>query len=80
MTARYSAGTVGLSRDSPHYNSYSASARARAAVSRRLAPYIEYVFYHYRFDAEANRPSGMPETLHRHGVRVGLSLFIPVVE
>jgi hypothetical protein len=80
MTAYYSTGTVGLSHGSPPYNSYSASGRARAALSRKLATYIEYVFYQYRFGADANRPAGMPERLRRHGVRAGLSLFIPVVE
>jgi hypothetical protein len=80
VNASYVTGTVGLSRGSPRFDTYSASARVRRALTRKLAAYIEYLFYHYEFDEAAARPAGLPRKFDRNGVRVGLSLWLPLTD
>ena len=80
ITTSYLAGTVGLSPGSPDVDSYAASGRVRTALSRTLAAYVEYLFYHYQFAEGAVRPLGVPEKLNRQGARIGLILFVPVIE
>ena len=80
VNASYFTGTAGLTRGSPRFSSYSASARLRRALTRTLAAYVEYLFYHYDFDEAAVRPAGVPPQFSRNGVRVGLSLWIPLID
>ena len=70
----------GLGQGSARFNSYSGSARVRRAFTRTLAGYVQYLFYHYNFDEAADRPVGLPRTFNRNGVRVGLSMWLPVLD
>ncbi len=65
---------------SARFDSYSASARLRRALHRTLAVYVEYLFYQYNFDEVADRPFGLPREFSRNGVRVGLSLWLPLTD
>ena len=56
----YTAGTIGLSTRAPRFESYTGSVRLRRALSRKLAGYVEGLFYHYSFDEDAVRPPGLP--------------------
>ena len=47
---------------------------------RTLAVYVEYLFYHYNFHDVADRPFGLPRKFSRNGVRVGLSLWLPLID
>ena len=80
VNASYFTGTVGLARGLPRFSSYSASARLRRALTRTLAAYVEYLFYHYDFDELSFHPAGVPPQFNRNGVRVGLSLWIPLTD
>ena len=80
VSANYITGTDGLGQGSARFDSYSASARVRRALTRTLAGYVEYLFYHYNFDEAADRPVGLPRTFNRNGVRVGLSLWLPLTD
>ena len=80
LRASYVNGTVGLRRGAPGFDSYSASVRVRRALTRNLAAYAEYLFYHYAFDEAAVRPEGLPRKFNRNGARVGLSLWLPVID
>jgi hypothetical protein len=79
FNANYITGTA-LTRRSPRFDSYSGSARVRRALTRSLAAYLEYLFYHYDFNELADRPVGLPQTFSRNGVRVGLSLWLPLTD
>jgi hypothetical protein len=78
--SRYFKGAVGLTGGAPRFGSYSAWARVRTAVTRSLAAYVEYLFYHYEFDDVSAIPPGMPPQFHRNGVRIGLSIWVPFVD
>ena len=80
VNANYITGTDGLGQGSARFDSYSASARVRRALTRTLAGYVEYLFYHYNFDEAADRPVGLPRKFNRNGVRVGLSLWLPLTD
>ena len=80
VNANYITGTDGLRQGSARFDSYSASAMVRRALTQTLAGYIEYLFYHYNFDEAADRPVGLPRTFNRNGVRVGLSLWLPLTD
>jgi hypothetical protein len=77
--ASYNTGTVGISARAPRFESYSGSVRVRQALSRKLAGYVEGLFYHYSFDEDAPRPPGLPRTFNRVGLRCGLSLWVPLL-
>ena len=76
--ADYVSGDVGL-RNGAHYTSFSTSAVLEYALSRRLALFGRYVYYKYEFDRQAALDPRLPGALDRQGVRVGLSIFIPVI-
>ena len=80
LNANYITGTSAVRRNSARFDSYSASARLRRALHRSLAVYVEYLFYHYNFHEVADRPFGLPREFSRNGVRVGLSLWLPLTD
>jgi hypothetical protein len=75
----YTAGQTALVGNSTSFTTYTGDARLRFATSRLLAMYVEYIYYFYRFDRTALLP-GVPSGLTRNGVRVGLTLWVPVRE
>jgi hypothetical protein len=77
--AAYTSGTVGLSLRAPRFESYTASARLRRALSRTLAGYVEAIFYRYSFDDDAPRPPGLPREFDRLAFRCGLSVWVPLL-
>jgi hypothetical protein len=76
----YLDGIVGFDPDSGRFDSYGASGRLRIAISRTLAAFVGGSFYHYRFEDAVVRPRGIPATYDRLSARVGMSLFIPMIE
>lgn len=77
--ASYSTGTVGLRANAPRFDSVTASARLRRGLTRKLAGYVEALYDHYAFEENAVRPPGLPPTFDRFGVRIGLTLWIPLI-
>ena len=77
--AGYTSGTVGLSARAPRFDSYTGSVRLRRALSRKLAGYVEGLFYHYSFDEDSRRPPGLPREFDRVAFRCGLSLWVPLL-
>ena len=76
----YARGAVGLAGETNTYNSYASSTRLDIALNRRLALFTEHVVYRYQF---ANGTVGLPSQLmsgvNRQTVRVGLTLWTPLV-
>jgi hypothetical protein len=75
----YVGGATGLQLNAPRFTSYAVSARLQGAISRLLAAYVEYLIYRYEFEPDAVRPPGVPQLMNRQGVRVGLNLWLPLV-
>ena len=80
LNANYITGTSATRVDSGRFDSYSASARLRRALHRSLAVYVEYLFYHYNLHEVTDRPLGLPQEFSRNGARVGLSLWLPLID
>jgi hypothetical protein len=76
---RYFRGTTTLQSSGPPFETYAAWLRLRTGLSQSLAAYAEYFFYHYEFEDASTRPLGAASRYSRQGVRVGLSLWVPLV-
>jgi hypothetical protein len=80
VSAAYSTGESALSRNALTFNTYVGTVRLRFGVTSALAPYIEYLYYFYDFRGSARElPDGLPQRLERNGIRVGLTLWIPLL-
>jgi hypothetical protein len=77
-SARYSSGALAFNRDAPGFDSYGADLQIRFAVSRTLAIYGGYLYYFYDFPPGVLAP-GIPPSLERNGIRVGLTLWVPAI-
>jgi hypothetical protein len=61
------------------YQLISGSSRLSFRLSRYLPAYVEYVYYHYRFENAFGLAPGFPLVIDRTGVRSGLAYSLPVV-
>jgi hypothetical protein len=68
----------GVGPDS-EYQTYSGTARLRVAIASRLAFFTQYVYYSYSFGDQAILAPGVRRELGRHGVRIGLSTWLPLL-
>jgi hypothetical protein len=78
LSAASSAGQLQQAGASGPVTTYTGDARLRFALGSNLATYIEYLYYYYNFQQGIPLPAGVPSGLTRNGVRVGLTLRIPV--
>jgi hypothetical protein len=77
--AAYSNGESAAFRRSSAFDTYTGSLRVRWALTRHLAAHAEYLYYYYDFRGNAQLPLGMPSTLDRNGIRLGVTLWVPAV-
>jgi len=78
--AAYSTGQVGLElQRRPRYDTYMFTSQVRFALSTHLAWYSQYLYYYYDFDRDVPLQRGVGHGLDRHGVRVGLSAWLPLM-
>jgi hypothetical protein len=61
------------------FETYTAGLRARSGITRTLAAYAEYLYYFYDFGSGDQLTATLPPQVQRHGVRVGLTLWVPVL-
>ena len=54
-------------------------AQLRYAISRFVAAFARYVYYQYDFGEDIVIESGLPRSLDRQGVRVGLTATLPLI-
>jgi opacity protein-like surface antigen len=78
-SAGYSSGQVGLESNDGSYSTYTASAAARFALSRWVSFDSQYFYYRYGFDDTVSLPFGFAPNMNRHGVRVGLTGWLPLI-
>jgi hypothetical protein len=71
----YSSGAPAGIQSASTFDTYTASARVRQAISSTVAFYAEYLYYFYDFGVTA-LPLGVPPSMERNGVRVGLTLWM----
>lgn len=78
-TSRGEAGQAGVGADGPGFDGDSATAEVQYALTSRLAVFAHYAFYRYRFGADVVVPELVRSAISRSGVRVGLTLWLPLV-
>jgi hypothetical protein len=78
LSAAYSDGDSALNGTPMQFTTYTGNVRARYALNRLWATYAEYLFYYYNFNRNFVVLPGIPPGMTRNGVRVGVTLWIPV--
>lgn len=79
LSAAYSSGESALVGVADQFTTYTGDARLRFMVNKVWATYVEYLFYYYEFGPGITLPPGVPPGLTRNGVRVGLTMLMPVM-
>jgi hypothetical protein len=79
VSAGYSSGDPILNDSALAYDSYMGSIRIRYALTRLTAVYTEYLYYFYDFAEGTPLLVGVPPGLERHGVRAGVTLWMPAL-
>jgi hypothetical protein len=75
----YSNGSSALSQDAATLDTYTVNLRVRHAISRNWAVYGEYLYYFYEFTARTPQSATVPPGIERNGVRVGLTMWLPLL-
>jgi hypothetical protein len=78
-TASYTSGSVGFSGADNGFGTSSAVAGVRLAISRQLAAYAQYFYYHYNFGQGVTLPGFLRSQLDRQGATVGLTAWLPLI-
>jgi hypothetical protein len=76
----FTEGEVGVTATRNPFDSVTGTARLRWGITRSVASFAEYFYYRYGFDRTFALPADMPRSTDRQGVRVGLMLFVPVIQ
>jgi hypothetical protein len=77
--AGYSKGQSALSRTSLAFDTYFGNIRLRRRLSGNFAAYAEYLYYFYDFAGSTDLAPGLAPRLERHGARVGVTLWVPLL-
>ena len=64
---------------SREYHAYGVASRISYALTRHLSCYAQYVYYSYRYGDSVVVPVSIGRRLDRQGIRVGLSVWAPVL-
>ena len=79
LSASYVTGAAALTPASSAFDTYSGDLRLRYAVTRTLMAYVERLYYFYDFGGTRPLLPGIPPSLQRQGLRVGLALRVPAL-
>jgi hypothetical protein len=77
-TASYSTGDSAI-RNAATYSTYTGDTRLQFALGRKWAVYGEYLYYYYDFRGTSQLLPGLPPTMTRNGVRLGLTAWMPLL-
>jgi hypothetical protein len=76
--ASYSVGTVGTG-EQHGFDSTFATAGLEFGLTRSLALFTRYVYYHYNFDGNFSNDPRLLRRMDRQGARAGLTVSVPVI-
>ncbi len=79
VSTGYTRGSTAYTSASGTYNTYFASANYQFAVTKWLALYADYGYYHYLFDQGIVLPAGMNRGQNRQSVHGGVNLWAPLL-
>jgi hypothetical protein len=78
-TGGYSFGDVGLGATPSQFRGWSTSTRLRIAANAHAAVYAEYFYYYHNLGEAVLVPTAVPQRLDRQSIRVGVSLWTPLL-
>jgi hypothetical protein len=78
MSAGLARGDAGSQGGEARYSSYTATAQLRAALARCCATFVSYSYYDYTL-SNFTLQQGVPPQSTQNGVRVGFSIWLPIV-
>jgi hypothetical protein len=78
LSGYYSNGEVGFT-GVRGYATALGSSQLRVALTKNLAAFANYLYYSYQYDRNAPLPTGYARTFDRQGIRVGLTLWCPLL-
>jgi len=79
MSGGYSNGQLGLGSTGTGYDTFLVGTGVRYAFARTLSFQAEYQYYMYDFAQTARLPTGVPSTVNRNSVRIGLTGWLPLL-
>jgi hypothetical protein len=75
----YAFGAVGFSGDDNDFDTTTASAQLRWALTRNVAVFGQYFYYTYRFDSGVVLPGSLSRDFERRGWSVGVTAWLPLL-
>jgi len=75
-TGASASGASAIGGGALHFDTYSTETQFRYGVSRSLAVYVQHVYYFYDFQQAVRLPGGLPPSLERNGVRIGVAVWM----
>jgi hypothetical protein len=79
LSAGFSNGRAGYGEQPARYESYSGNAQLHFAFSRCCATTLNYDYYYYNLHQVVTVPTGIPNQYDRNSLRVGLSVWVPLL-
>ncbi len=76
LSTGYSSGSLAAS--SQNYSTLHGESRLRVALNQFLSVDARYGYYRYIFDESVQLPLELPRSLNRHGLRIGLTGWLPL--
>ena len=71
--------TSGAATTQSDVRTYTGSVRIRSAINQSLALFAEYVYYSYNLGTAVITTPGIPQSLDRNTVRVGITAWVPLL-
>jgi hypothetical protein len=78
--ARIAFGSVGDADNAPGFDYYNTTATLSYALARFASVSVSYSYYQHHFDDDVRLADGIPRSLDRNSVRVGVNLWAPLFE
>jgi len=78
LSGGYTAGVIGVSAGGGAFGTYTGTTQVGISLNRHFALFSEYLYYHYRFGEQA-LIAAFPGQLDRQTARVGLKLWVPIL-
>ena len=80
VSAAYSSGQSLENQSTLQFDTYAADMKVRYAIRRTLATYVEYLYYFYDFRGTNRLVPTVPPQLERNGIRIGLTMWVPMLQ
>jgi hypothetical protein len=78
-SAGYTSGGLGFGVFAQGFGTLTATGGVQVGLVQQVALFANYFYYHYLFDQGTVLPLGVPQGLDRNGIRVGVTMWVPLL-